>query len=142
MFNFSKILWDNDRGINRIERIGDLLFHLQYLEYNIDMFNYGLIFSTTDDVIKVAFGRSLKSLREHLNIRQVDLEEVTNIPRQSLSVYERGETAPTITQAYRIVRFFNLSIDDFIVYGMGLQEEILNENFSSITDKYDLVVKE
>ena len=106
------------------------------------MFNYGLIFSTTDDVIKVAFGRSLKSLREHLNIRQVDLEEVTNIPRQSLSVYERGETAPTITQAYRIVRFFNLSIDDFIVYGMGLQEEILNENFSSITDKYDLVVKE
>ena len=106
------------------------------------MMKYDLIFSATDIAIKEAFGRSLKTLREHLGIRQIDLEETTNIPRQSLSVYERGETAPTITQAYRIARFFNLSIDDMIIYGMDLQGKILNENFSSITDKYDVIVKE
>ena len=95
----------------------------------------------TDEQIKQAFGNSLKELRAHLGITQVALEEATQIPRQSLSVYERGEILPTISQAYKITRFFRLSIEDFIIYGANEQRNVLQENFRDITEKYDSVVK-
>ena len=95
----------------------------------------------TDEQIKQAFGNSLKELRAHLGITQVALEEATQIPRQSLSVYERGEILPTISQAYKITRFFRLSIEDFIIYGAHEQRNVLQENFRDITEKYDSVVK-
>ncbi len=90
-----------------------------------------------DEEIKIAFGSSLRELRECLNMTQKDLAEAVDVPRQSLSVYERGETAPTIIQAYKIAKFFNLCIDDFIIYGAGKQEKLLGEEFSSIVDKYN-----
>ena len=95
----------------------------------------------TDDDIKKAFGKSLKELRSHLDITQILLEEATDIPRQSLSVYERGEILPTISQAYKITCYFRLTIEDFIIYGLNLQETLLKENFKSISEKYDIVVK-
>ena len=95
----------------------------------------------TDEQIKKGFGNSLKELRAHLGITQVLLEEATQIPRQSLSVYERGEILPTISQAYKITRFFRLSIEDFIIYGLEEQRKYLQENFRDITEKYDSVVK-
>lgn len=95
----------------------------------------------TDENIKKAFGASLKELRSHLGITQMLLEEATEIPRQSLSVYERGEILPTISQAYKIARYFRLTIDDFIVYGLNAQESIFKENFRDITEKYDVTVK-
>lgn len=91
----------------------------------------------SDKQVKEAFGESLKKLREHTNTTQKTLSEKTGIPTQSISVYERGESAPTITQALRITRFFQLSIDDFIIYGIGAQEIVFDENFSDITTKYD-----
>ena len=97
--------------------------------------------SLTDEEIKKAFGKSLKELRTHLEITQVLLEGATDIPRQSLSVYERGEILPTISQAYKITCYFRLTIEDFIAYGLNLQETLLNENFKSISEKYDVTVK-
>ena len=113
------------------------IYFFQYIGYNTDMNTYQELMETTDEDLKTAFGNSLKELREYVGITQVELAKVTNVPRQSVSVYERGETVPTITQAYRISKFFRLSIDDFIIYGLEKQKEILNENFASITDKYD-----
>lgn len=95
----------------------------------------------SDENIKKAFGKSLKDLRTHLGITQALLEDATEIPRQSLSVYERGEILPTISQAYKITRYFRLSIEDFIVYGLNEQENLLQENFRDITAKYDVTVK-
>lgn len=106
------------------------------------MRTYHYIIEMNDEQIRVAFGSSLKLLREHTYLTQGRLEEATNVPRQSISVYERGETAPTITQAYRLAGFFGLCIDDFIVYGLGKQQALLNETFASITDKYDSITGE
>ena len=92
----------------------------------------------SDENVKKAFGASLKELRTHLGITQVLLEDATNIPRQSLSVYERGEIMPTMSQAYKIAQFFRLTIDDFIIYGLNEQKAILKENFRDITEKYDV----
>ena len=99
-----------------------------------------LLRELSDEKIKKGFGNSLKELRAHLGVTQVSLAEVTQIPRQSLSVYERGEILPTISQAYKITNCFRLSIEDFIVYGLGEQERFLQENFRDITEKYDALV--
>lgn len=99
------------------------------------------VLSFTDSQLKAAFGKSLKELREHTAITQKDLSKACNIPRQSLSVYERGEIAPTIMQAYRIVSHFSLTIEDFIAYGLEEQRTVLEENFSCICDKYDAICK-
>lgn len=99
------------------------------------------VLSLTDAQLKTAFGKSLKALREHTGITQSALSSACNIPRQSLSVYERGEIAPTIMQAYRIVRCFSLTIEDFIAYGLDEQATLLEENFACICDKYDSICK-
>ncbi len=95
------------------------------------------IIEVSDEQVKKAFGESLKKLREHTNTTQKALSQKTGVPTQSISVYERGESAPTITQAMRIAQFFQLSIDDFIIYGIGAQTLVFDENFDSITTKYD-----
>ena len=100
-----------------------------------------LLREMSDEKIKKGFGNSLKELRAHLGITQLALAEATQIPRQSLSVYERGEFLPTISQAYKITSCFRLSIEDFIVYGLDEQERLLQENFRDITEKYDALVK-
>ena len=90
----------------------------------------------SDKAIREAFGESLKKLREHKQMTQGELSEEVLISRQSISVYEKGEITPTITSAYIIASYFNLSVDDFIIYGLGVQK-ILDEEFSDITSKYD-----
>ena len=106
------------------------------------MINYETILSITDEQIKTAFGKSLKELREYLDITQMELSKYTSVPHQSISVYERGQIMPTISQAYRLAAYFHLTIDDLIVYGMHMQKQIFKENFSSITDKFNITEKE
>ena len=90
-----------------------------------------------DKEIKRAFGNSLRKLREHINITQEELSKKTSVSRQTISVYEKGEITPTITNGLKLASFFNLTINDLIIYGLGAQE-ILNENISDITTKYDI----
>ena len=99
------------------------------------------VLSFTDTQLKTAFGKSLKTLREHTGITQGELSLLSGISRQSLSVYERCEIAPTIMQAYRIVRCFSLTIEDFIAYGLEQQQVLLDENFANVCDKYDSICK-
>ena len=91
--------------------------------------------NSMDEEVTKAYGKSLKTLREHTGITQVELAELTKIPRQSISVYERGTTIPTVLQAYKIALYFGLTIDDFIVY--GLDDSFFETEYKSITDKYD-----
>ena len=93
-------------------------------------------FDAFDDTVKKAFGNSLRELREYCQITLKDLSKATEIPFQSLSVYERGKTAPSIAQAYRIAFYFGLSVDDFIEYGLN-SYGIFNNDYKSIVDKYE-----
>lgn len=94
------------------------------------------IYSLTDEEIKKAFGKTLKEYRTKLNLTQKELSQKVKIPVQSISVYERGEICPTIIQAMRISRFFNLSIDDIILYGLGYEEYTSDKILKRITDYY------
>lgn len=106
------------------------------------MINYETILSIDDEQIKKAFGKSLKELREYVDITQVELGKYTSVPRQSISVYERGEILPTISQAYRLATYFHLTVDDLIVYGLKMQKRIFKEDFPSIIDKFSVAENE
>lgn len=103
-----------------------------------ELFDFVGIDNISDEMLRVAFGRSLKEMREYKGLTQKDLADATAVPRQSISVYERGETAPTITQAIRLASFFSLTIDDFIYYGLKVQGTNIEE-FKSIIEKYEYI---
>jgi len=90
----------------------------------------------SDGTMRMAFGRSLKRLREYTNTTQKALSIATNVPTQSISVYERGESAPTITQAIRITNYFRLTIDDFILFGLDINGIEVDDEFTTIIQKY------
>lgn len=75
------------------------------------------------DKIKIAFAKSLKELREHIGFSLIELEKITGINNPSLSRYENGKVEPSISQAIIIAEAFNLSIEDFILYGLNMPPE-------------------
>ena len=91
-----KILFDT--GI----RIGQSDYHLDVEENDI----------------KIAFGQSLKHLRQHKGYTLVQLEKELDIPNPSLSRYENGQNSPSIIQALKIAQFFGTDINAMIFCGL------------------------
>ena len=113
------------------------LAKFQLFGYNVDIMHEIieiLMNQGSESSILYAYGKSLKELRLHCNLTQSELSEKTKIPRQSLSVYERGEVAPTIIQAYRLAVFFGMDVSDFIEYGLNLPDL----EFNDICMKYEV----
>lgn len=73
--------------------------------------------------IKGAFAKSLKTLRIYVGFSLVDLEKLTGINNPSLSRYENGKVEPSLTQAVIIAENFQLTVEDFILFGLGLKPE-------------------
>ncbi|MCI8368362.1 MAG: helix-turn-helix transcriptional regulator [Clostridia bacterium] len=73
--------------------------------------------------IKGAFAKSLKTLRLYVGFSLVDLEKLTGINNPSLSRYENGKVEPSLTQAVIIAENFQLTVEDFILFGLGLKPE-------------------
>ncbi len=53
----------------------------------------------------------------------MDLEKLTGINNPSLSRYENGKVEPSLTQAVIIAENFQLTVEDFILFGLGLKPE-------------------
>lgn len=92
------------------------------------------------DKLKSAFGKSLKELREYVGFTLIELEKITDINNPSLSRYENGKVEPSISQALIIAEAFNLSIEDFIFYGLGLIPE--NTESMNIIDRFNEKIAE
>ncbi len=73
--------------------------------------------------IKRAFAKSLKTLRLYVGFSLVDLEKLTGINNPSLSRYENGKVEPSLTQAIIIAENFQLTVEDFVLFGLGLKPE-------------------
>ena len=60
-----------------------------------------------------------------------------------LSQKDIGKIIEKSQQGYDHIekRRAKLAIEDFIVYGLNLQERLLNENFKNICEKYDVLAK-
>lgn len=84
------------------------------------------------------FSDNLKRLREFYNMKQIDLEKKSMIPRSTLSYYESKKSEPTLTSLIGIANSFNITIDDLVK--VELNDQILIEKEEK-NKKYNLTRK-
>ena len=58
----------------------------------------------------------LEKLRKERGIKQEELAEVLEVSRQTISSLEKGRYNPSIQLAFKISRYFNLTIEEIFVY--------------------------
>ena len=58
----------------------------------------------------------LEELRKQRGIRQEDLAEVLGVSRQTIGSLENGRYNPSILLAFKIARYFGLTIEDIFIY--------------------------
>lgn len=79
------------------------------------------------DIIKVwkvnfPFGKEddmknrLEELRKQRGIKQEDLANVLEVSRQTIGSLENGRYNPSIQLAFKISRYFNMSIEEIFIY--------------------------
>lgn len=58
----------------------------------------------------------LEALRKQRNIKQEDLAAALEVSRQTIGSLENGRYNPSILLAFKIARYFDLSIEDIFIY--------------------------
>ncbi len=58
----------------------------------------------------------LEELRKSRGIRQEELATVLEVSRQTIGSLEKGRYNPSITLAFKIARYFDMSIEDIFIY--------------------------
>lgn len=58
----------------------------------------------------------LEALRKERGLRQEELARVLEVSRQTISSLEKGRYNPSIVLAFKIARYFDLSIEDIFIY--------------------------
>ena len=65
----------------------------------------------------------IEKLRMEKGIKQEDLAIAVEVSRQTIGSLENGRYNPSIILAFKIARYFHMSIEDIFIY----EEEIENE---------------
>ena len=58
----------------------------------------------------------LEELRKHRGIKQEDLALALEVSRQTIGSLENGRYNPSIILAFKIARYFDMSIEDIFIY--------------------------
>lgn len=58
----------------------------------------------------------LEELRKQHGIRQEELAEALEVSRQTIGSLENGRYNPSILLAFKIARFFGLTIEEIFIY--------------------------
>ena len=58
----------------------------------------------------------LEELRKERGINQEELASVLKVSRQTIGSLENGRYKPSILLAFRIARYFNMSIEEIFIY--------------------------
>ena len=66
----------------------------------------------------------LEEIRKQKGMTQEELAEVLEVSRQTIGSLENGRYNPSIILAFKIARFFGMSIEDIFIYD---EEEQNNE---------------
>lgn len=64
----------------------------------------------------------LEEIRNERKINQEDLAKVLSVSRQTISSLENGRYNPSILLAFKIAKYFSMSIEEIFIY-----EEDINE---------------
>lgn len=65
----------------------------------------------------------LEEIRKSHGIRQEDLAAVLEVSRQTIGSLENGRYNPSILLAFKIARYFHLSIEDIFIYEEDVDHE-------------------
>lgn len=65
----------------------------------------------------------IEELRKEKGIKQEDLAIAVEVSRQTIGSLENGRYNPSIILAFKIARYFHMSIEDIFIY----EEKIENE---------------
>ena len=58
----------------------------------------------------------LEELRKQRNMKQEDLAAALEVSRQTVGSLENGRYNPSILLAFKLARYFGLSIEDIFIY--------------------------
>lgn len=58
----------------------------------------------------------LEELRKGRNIKQEELAEALKVSRQTIGSLENGRYNPSIILAFKIARYFGMSIEEIFIY--------------------------
>lgn len=58
----------------------------------------------------------LEEIRKQNQITQQELASVLEVSRQTISSLEKGRYSPSIILAFKIARYFNMSIEEIFIY--------------------------
>ncbi len=58
----------------------------------------------------------LEEIRKERGIKQEELAAALEVSRQTIGSLENGRYNPSITLAFKLARFFNMSIEDIFIY--------------------------
>ena len=63
----------------------------------------------------------LEEIRKERGIKQEELAAALEESRQTIGSLENGRYNPSITLAFKLARYFNMSIEDIFIYEEGKQ---------------------
>ena len=63
----------------------------------------------------------LEEIRKERGIKQEELAAALEVSRQTIGSLENGRYNPSITLAFKLARYFNMSIEDIVIYEEGKQ---------------------
>lgn len=63
----------------------------------------------------------LEEIRIERGIKQEELAAALEVSRQTIGSLENGRYNPSITLAFKLARYFNMSIEDIFIYEEGKQ---------------------
>lgn len=58
----------------------------------------------------------LEEIRKKQGIKQEELAEVLEVSRQTIGSLENGRYNPSILLAFKIARYFNMTIEEIFIY--------------------------
>lgn len=63
----------------------------------------------------------LEEIRKERGIKQEELAAALEVSRQTIGSFENGRYNPSIILAFKLARYFNMSIEDIFIYEEGKQ---------------------
>ena len=63
----------------------------------------------------------LEEIRKERGIKQEELAAALEVSRQTIGSLENGRYNPSITLAFKLARYFNMSNEDIFIYEEGKQ---------------------
>lgn len=62
---------------------------------------------------------NLEKMRKEKGINQEELATILQVSRQTVSSLENGRYNPSILLAFKIAKYFDVTIEDIFIYGEG-----------------------